>query len=157
MNTLKPSGHINRKGFTLIEVVFVIAIIVILASMLMPNIVGFDKEARVATTKGNLTTLRSRINLFRAKTGNYPSSLEELLTKTYFDAGVQMPYLKTIPLELISDKSGNASIENITSNESLKGDGGYVYIKDKAEVLLDWVTPLGPEWEQYAGQNPSEW
>ena len=63
----------NRsKGFTLLEILIVISILAILALAVIPNFIGFDTEARLATTKSNLDMLRSRVTLFRAKEGSYP-------------------------------------------------------------------------------------
>jgi general secretion pathway protein G len=146
-----------RAGFTLIEILIVITIIAILALQVAPNLIGFDNEARVATTKGNLSTLRSRITMYRAKTGHYPENLSVLLTEKYFDAGIKQPYLKDMPLELLSSKEGSKEIEVITSDQPLDGDGGWTYFKDTAEVVIDWNAVLGEEWENYAGQNPSTW
>jgi type II secretory pathway pseudopilin PulG len=81
----------------MIELLIVISIIAILAVAIIPNFIGFDTEARVAATKSNLDTLRTRITLYRAKEGVYPSSLDDLLTHTYVDAGVQKTYLQKIP------------------------------------------------------------
>src|SRR3989338_6182041 len=90
-------------GFTLIEILIVVAIIAILALAILPNYVGFDVDARVVTTKSNLSVLRNRISLFRAKEGKYPDSLSDLLKKTYNDAGVQVSYLKQVPAELVTE------------------------------------------------------
>lgn len=147
----------RRSGFTLIEILIVIAIIAILALQMAPNMIGFDNDARVTTSKTNLSTLRTRITMFRAKTGHYPQSLNELLTEQYFDAGIKRPYLKEIPLELLSSKKGSNEVEESTSDKPLSSNGGWTYLKDTAEVVIDCTTPLGDEWETYAGQNPSKW
>jgi len=101
----------NPKAFTLIEILIVISIIAILASTIIPNFVGFDAEARVTATKSNLESIRTRINLFRAKEGRYPSSLADLTDTYYIDVGVKKAYLKKIPGELISNARGNNLLE----------------------------------------------
>ena len=101
----------NNRAFTLLELLIVISIIAILAVTIIPNFIGFDAEAKLSATITNLNTLRTRISLYRAKEQEYPASLNDLLTKTYDDAGVQQNYLEKLPLELISSKSGNNSFE----------------------------------------------
>lgn len=147
----------KSKGFTLIEILVVVAIIAILALAIIPNYIGFDVDARVVTTKSNLNVLRNRISLYRAKEGRYPESLKDLLKKTYSDAGVQVPYLKQMPAELITEKSGNAEFKDQLSTQSFSNDGGWLYLKDKADVAINYNQKLDKSWEDYEGENPSEW
>jgi prepilin-type N-terminal cleavage/methylation domain-containing protein len=147
----------SRRGFTLIELLIVISIIAILAAAIIPNFIGFDAEAKVAATRSNLDTLRSRVTLFRAKEGRYPESLDELVEKTYLDAGVKRPYLKKIPSELLSGGKGSGEHTTKSSEDPLSGEGGWVYVTDTAEVLINLEEPLDKGWGEYAGQVPSEW
>ncbi len=147
----------SKKGFTLIELMIVIVIIGILAWQMVPQFSGFDNDARVVTTKGNLSTLRTTINMYRARTGKYPKSLANLLTETYFDAGAKKTYLKKMPLELMSSKTGSNDIEVLTSDQTLTGNGGWTYQKDIAEVVVDYNIILAEEWDGNAGQDPSKW
>lgn len=147
----------RNKGFTLLELLIVISIIAILAATLIPNFIGFDAEARIAATKTNLNTLRTRVSLFRTKEGRYPESLEELLTVNYNDMGVERPYLDLIPPEFISTKEGANDIEELTPQDLLIGDGGWVYYKTKAKVIVDWDIPLDNQWGKAEGQEPNKW
>ncbi len=146
-----------RKCFTLLELLIVISIIAILAATIMPNFIGFDAEARLASTQTNLNTLRTRVSLFRTKEGRYPERLEELLETTYNDMGIERPYLDSMPLEFISTKEGASDIEDLSYKDMLSGDGGWVYYTDKAKVIVDWDMPLDDKWAKAAGEVPSEW
>ena len=145
------------RGFTLLEILIVITIIAILAVTIIPNFIGFDAEARISATQTNLNTLRTRLALYRAKEGEYPVSLNDLLTKTYNDMGVDQPYLEKIPLEMISSKSGNNSFDDLSVEEDLPGDGGWVYYKEKAKVVVDVNEPLDGKWGKADGEVPAEW
>lgn len=46
----------NKKGFTLVELVVVIAIIGVLAAILVPSMMGYVKKSRVKTANGNAKT-----------------------------------------------------------------------------------------------------
>ena len=147
----------NKKGFTLLEMLIVISIIAILAATLIPNFIGFDAEAKLASTKTNLNTLRTRLSLFRAKEGRYPKEFGELLTVTYNDAGIDKPYLEEIPVEFISAASGNNEMKSMVSTETMSGDGGWIYLADKAKVIVNWTVPLDDKWGKAQGQTPSQW
>ena len=147
----------RSEGFTLLELLIVISIIAILAATLIPNFIGFDTEAKLASTKTNLNTMRTRLSLFRAKEGRYPKEFKELLETTYNDLGIPKPYLEQIPVEFISTKEGNNTLEDMKSTETLTGDGGWTYLTDKAKVIVDWSDPLDNSWGKAEGQVPSEW
>ena len=149
--------NLPRRAFTMIELLIVISIIAILAASIIPNFIGFDAEARVAASKSNLDTLRSRITLFRAKEGRYPTALQELVTTTYMDVGARKPYLPKIPSELIANKKGTNTCTTRRSDEPMTNEGGWVYRTDTAEVLINVNQPLDKAWGDYTGQTPSEW
>ncbi|MFH0925159.1 MAG: prepilin-type N-terminal cleavage/methylation domain-containing protein [bacterium] len=150
----------QTKGFTLIELLLVLAIMGILMATVITNYIGFDVEARMSVSKSNLETIRTRIMLFRAKTGHYPESLEELTKTYYLDAGVKKPYLKEMPFERISPKDGRNSFIDASSQDHqapITNEGGWVYLRDMAEVKINYNKPLDSKWEGYEGQIPSEW
>ena len=147
----------DKWGFTFIEILIVIAIIAILAATIFPNFVSFDVEARVTSTKSSLESIRTSINLFRAKQGHYPASLEDIANTFYLDAGVKQSFLRKVPPEMISSSKGNNNVANQTANEPLSGDGGWVYITDTAEVKVNIKGRLGKKWSQFAEEEPSEW
>ena len=77
-------------GFTLIEMVIVIAIISILLSMAVANYRQSIQAARDASMKQNLFTLRHVIQEFTLDKQRAPQSLDEL---------IQANYLKEIPID----------------------------------------------------------
>jgi len=70
----------NQSGFTLIEIMLVVIIIGILASMVVPSFRGRAREARVNAAKGDIASLGVALDLFELDKGRYPNSLSELLT-----------------------------------------------------------------------------
>jgi len=147
----------KNRAFTLLELLIVISIIAILAATIVPNFIGFDTEARLSATTTNLNTLRTRVSLYRAKEGEYPSSLGDLLTKTYEDVGVVQPFLEKLPVEMISSKAGTGVYEDVDSAGDISGKGGWSYIKDRAKVVVNIDQPLDSKWGKAKGEVPSEW
>jgi general secretion pathway protein G len=63
----------NRKGFTLIEVIVVAAIIAILAGILVPMIFNQIDEAKISRAQGDVKSISSAIMVFRKDTGQWPN------------------------------------------------------------------------------------
>lgn len=70
-----------KKGFTMIEILIAITIIGILMAVLAPKFFGKGKEAKIGVTKIELRNLKSAIQQFQLKIGQYPDSLEDLIAK----------------------------------------------------------------------------
>ena len=80
---------INRRtqsGFTLIELMIVMAIIGILISMAIPSFVGAIKHAREAALKEDLQTLRTAIDTYTMDKQKGPQSLDDLVQDGYIRA-----------------------------------------------------------------------
>ena len=67
-----------RKGFTMIELVAMLIIIGLLATVVGNNVIGKIEKAKVTTTKASLKTLQSAVNQFKMDTGRYPEEEEGL-------------------------------------------------------------------------------
>ncbi len=65
--------YMNKKGFTLVELLIVIAIIGILASALLVSLGGARATARDARRISDLRQVQSALELYYAKSGEYPS------------------------------------------------------------------------------------
>lgn len=73
----------ENKGFTLIEMLTVIAIIGILASIATPSFMRSITRAKEASLRNSLFVLRDVIDQYYADHGDYPPSLEALKQKRY--------------------------------------------------------------------------
>jgi len=112
--TPAPAG-----GFTLIELIVVIAIIGILATIAMPAMKNAPQRAREAVLKEDLYQMRSSIDQYLADKGHYPGSLEELVTEGY---------LRRLPEDPITKSSQTWQVEYASAEEEEdlepNGEGG---------------------------------
>jgi len=73
----------RQSGFTLLELIIVIAIIGILATIAMPALRNVPVRAKESVLKTNLRTLRDMIDQHYGDKGKYPTSLDALVTEGY--------------------------------------------------------------------------
>ena len=92
----RPTQHARERGFTLLELIVVIAIIGILATIAMPALKNVPVRAHEAVLKTNLRTLRDVIDQHYGDKGKYPTTLEALVTEGY---------LRKIPIDPVTHRS----------------------------------------------------
>jgi general secretion pathway protein G len=75
----------KSQGFSLLELMVVIVIIGILASMIVPNIMGSQERANVQKAVSDITALEGSLSLYKMDNYDYPSTeqgLEALVEQT---------------------------------------------------------------------------
>jgi general secretion pathway protein G len=92
----------KSAGFTLIELIIVIAIISILASIAAMNYQHSVVRAREAVLRNDLFTMRSSIDQYTLDKQKAPQSLDDLVT-----AG----YIKSLPKDPITNETGTWAVE----------------------------------------------
>lgn len=96
----------NIRGFTLLEVMVVIVILGILASMVVPNLMGNQERANLQKAVSDVNALETSLSMYKLDNYNYPTTdqgLEALVEETtveplprrYPDGG----YIKRLPLD----------------------------------------------------------
>ncbi len=68
----------NQKGFTLIELMIVVVILGILATMIMPKILSKPEKARRTKAMVDMKTIQQALSLFKTDTGRFPTTSEGL-------------------------------------------------------------------------------
>jgi general secretion pathway protein G len=81
-------------GFTLIELVLVMATIALLLTLAVPRYFRTIDNGKVAVQRQNIATIRDAIDKFYGDQARYPKALEEL---------VQTRYLRAVPVDPLTD------------------------------------------------------
>jgi general secretion pathway protein G len=101
--------HKNR-GFTLIEMMIVISLIIILLGLAIPNYVQSLRRAKEAVLRDDLFTLRTSIDQYTYDKLRAPQSLEDL---------VQAGYLREIPVDPMTNSRDTWVVVNENVLESI--------------------------------------
>ena len=64
----------SREGFTLVELIVVIAVLGTLAGIAVPRITGVQDKAVYASGKALLANLKTPLELYRVENGDYPNT-----------------------------------------------------------------------------------
>ena len=80
-NDVSKHSRRSTAGFTLVELIVVVAIIGVLATLVIVRYAGKTDQAKVAAAKAQISQLEGAVIEFQANCNRLPASLEELVTK----------------------------------------------------------------------------
>lgn len=94
--TGEPVEKRRHTGFSLVELLLVLFVIALLASLVAPVVTGNIQRARESTLKEDLHVLRKAIDDYYADTGRYPENIALLAEKRY---------IRKIPIDPITERA----------------------------------------------------
>ncbi|MCE9615333.1 MAG: type II secretion system major pseudopilin GspG [Lentisphaerae bacterium] len=69
-----------RGGFTLIEVLLVVAILGILASVVVVNLSGKQEKSMIQAARASIASIATAVDVYEVDTGRFPPNLQALVT-----------------------------------------------------------------------------
>lgn len=90
----RPHSRLRLQAFTLIELLVVLGIVALLLSLAVPRFFPSIDSTKETILEENLRNTRAVIDQYRADTGRYPDSLEQLVEKKY---------LRELPMDPITE------------------------------------------------------
>ena len=105
---------VAKRGYTLIELVIVIAILAVLAGIAIPRVMNTNMAARGSKILADMNACEAAINIYYVRTGSFPADIDVLIPS----------YMAVWPKPFI----GNATVKNYANNELLIDNKATSYI-----------------------------
>jgi general secretion pathway protein G len=120
----------RKKGFTLIELLVVMSVIATLLTIAVPRYFQHLDRAREASLRESLAVMRDALDKYRADTGRYPETLDELVIKRYLRKVPPDPITESADTWVLvppPDEPGQKKVWDIRSGAEGQGQNGSDY------------------------------
>ena len=100
MKTLHTPMNQKERGFTLIELMIVVVILGLLATIIMPKILDRPEQARRGKAQAEIRSIQSALGLFKTDTGSFPTTsqgLQALVQNPGIKGYARDGYLEQVP------------------------------------------------------------
>lgn len=144
----------KRRGFTLIELMVVIAIIIILAAVAIPNYLNMTERAKKSRVASDFAAVATALESYKTDWGQYPLSTSDTATEPLTTATSSLVYPQLTGTATADDAKHN---RNYTGQVTAAGDTGAITYMT-TNVLGSMTNPYtSAKPYEYGGKDGKHW
>jgi type II secretion system protein G len=109
----------QQRGFTLVELMVVVAIIALIATIIIPNFIHARQQADVSTSEANLKQIATGLELYLGDFDIYPAGSDLKVTPANLYKSTNNAYMQQTPIDPVDGQ------DYIYTNTSVTGGADY--------------------------------
>ena len=125
------------EGFTLVEILIVVVIIGILATVAIPTYFKYVERGYASDAKVQIKNILQNAELFRQETGQWPTDVETMMTEGYIELKRSILNKWEFTVQLEDNEMGTSGQISATSLSAMQGGEGHqvVFLVDEGEYV----------------------
>ena len=133
---MKKSNRI-LEGFTLVEILIVVVIIGILATVAIPTYFKYVERGYASDAKVQLKNILQNAELYRQETGGWPTDVEMMIAEGYIELKRSILNKWEFTIQLEDNESGTSGQISTTSLPAMAGGEGHqiIFLVDEGEYI----------------------
>lgn len=139
----------RRGGFTLLELLIVLGIILAIAAMVVPNLLGRQQEANIKQTRINIANFDQATKQYAAShnaefpQGGQTDVVQMLMSGESSEGQVIQPYLEAVPKDAWGIPLFYEYPNTKNSGESINRQFGRLDLTNKIRMVVEMISPTG--------------
>ena len=125
------------EGFTLVEILIVVVIIGILATVAIPTYFKYVERGYASDAKVQIKNILQNAELFRQETGEWPTDVETMSAEGYIELKISILNKWEFTIQLEDNEMGTSGQISATSLPGMQGGEGHqiIYLVDEGEYV----------------------
>ena len=125
------------EGFTLVEILIVVVIIGILATVAIPTYFKYVERGYASDAKVQIKNILQNAELYRQETGQWPTDVETMMTEGYIELKRSILNKWEFTVQLEDNEMGTSGQISATSLPGMQGGEGHqvIFLVDEGEYV----------------------